>query len=242
MVRAAGFAASFLLSISPVLAHDPFILDARRATPGPRLELIELPAVAGSSEKKYRLRVGAGLPRGVTFGVFTKPFDHAFHEAASGFRLDESGSLVSDDSGGAGRHRLDAIAFGPGRYPAGAPWEVALVSSDRDLRIFARVVPYPIVATDGSCRVSLELASHLGDRFSASGAGFPPGEEVTSELRYSGRQIQKHVRISPEGLLPPDPLSHRPIGADRSAHYTVAARTCRVTIDYDWGEPALIRR
>lgn len=241
MLRRAGLALSLFLCAAPASAHDAFLLDARRATPGPRLELVELPAAPGSSAKRYRLQVGPGLPRGVVFGVFTRPFDHGYHELESGFQLDETGALAVPGAGGA-RKRLDDLVLGPGPYPLGAAWEAALVSSDRAVRIFAKVIPHPLTATAGSCKLSLELASHLGDRFTASGSGFPPGEEAATEQRYSGRSIQKRNRVSAEGLLTPELLTHRDLGADRSARYTVRARTCEVSIDYDWGEPALTRR
>jgi len=240
MFRRIGPALLLFLCSMPASAHDAFILDARRATQGPRLELIELAATGVTGGKRYRLHVEPGLPRGVVFGVLTKPFDHGFHEAASEFQLDESGELVSSEAGS--KRRLDDMSFGPGPYPLGAAWEAALVSSDRAVRVFAKTVPYPITAADGACRVSLELSSHLGDRFVASGKGFPPGEGVLTQLRYSGRLIQKQSRISPAGLLPPDLISHRALGADRGASYTVKARTCEVSVEYSWGEPALIRR
>jgi hypothetical protein len=240
MLRGIALALLFFLRSSPASAHDAFILDARRATPGPRLELIELPAIGVPAGKRYRLHVEPGLPRGVVFGVFTKPFDHAFHEAEPGFQLDESGDLVSREAGS--KRRLNDMTFGPGTYPLGAAWEAALVSSDRAVRIFAKTIPYPITANDGACKVSLELSSDLGDRFVASGKGFPPGEDVLTQLRYSGRLIQGQSRISPLGLLAPDLISHRAIGADRGARYTVKARSCEVSVEYDWGEPALIRR
>src|SRR5882672_9795254 len=157
MLRYTGLALTFFLGIPQAFAHDPFILDSRRPTPGPRLELSELPAGGQGAGKKYRLHVEPGLPRGVVFGVFTKPFDHAFHEVQRGFQLDESGSLVSTEGGA--KQRLDDMTFGPGPYPLGAAWEVALVSSDREVRIFAKTIPYPITADDGPCKLSLQLAS-----------------------------------------------------------------------------------
>jgi len=240
MLRYIGLALTFFLGIPQAFAHDAFILDSRRSTPGPRLELIELPASGQSAGKRYRLHVEAGLPRGAVFGVFTKPFDHGFHEVQRGFQLDESGSLVSTEGGA--KQRLEDMTFGPGPYPLGAAWEAALVSSDRGVRVFAKTVPYPITAGDGPCKLSLQLATYVGDRFIASGSGFPAGEEVATELSYAGRRLQKQVRASADGTLPPDTLAHRPIGADRNARYTVTARSCRVSLEYAWGEPALIRR
>src|SRR5215467_4238332 len=241
MLRSAGLALILVLCAIPASAHDAYLLDARRATPGPRVELVELPATSVSSEKRYRLQVAPGLPRDVGFGVFTRPFDHGYHEVESGFQVDESGTLVAPGDGGA-RRRLDDLVLAPGRYPPGAVWEVALVSSDRAIRLFARVIPHPLTAAQGGCKLSLELASYLGDRFLAFGSGFPPGEEVQTEQSYSGRQIRKPLRVSADGTLASDPITHRAMGADRSARYTVKARTCEVSIAYDWGEPALTRR
>lgn len=238
MVRHYSVVLLFFLGVSQAQAHDPFLLDARRATPGPRLELIEVPPAAGTVEKKYRVKVGSGLPKGVVFGVHTKPYDHGFHEAEPGFQLDDGGNLVAAGPDGRKR-RLDEIVFGPGSYPRGAAWELALVAADKSVRLFAKAIPYPIVASNGPCTVSLELISHLGDRFNASGAGFPPGEDVMTEHQYSGRVVRRPRRVSPEGVLAPDLITHRDIGADRGARYTVKSQACEVSIDFDWGEPAL---
>jgi hypothetical protein len=119
---------------------------------------------------------------------------------------------------------------------------VALASVDRTLTAFAKVIPHPIIARDGVCTVSLELASRRGDRFVASGTGFEPGDEVITESRYSGRIIQKRWRISLEGLLPSDVILHAASDADHSARYAVKGRSCNVAVEYDWGKPALSRR
>lgn len=238
-----GLALIFVLCASVAVAHDEFVLDARRATPGPRLELIELTPTTIPAVRRYQLQVQVGLPRNVIFRVLTKDFSHGFHTVASGFQLDEFGDLVSIEAGKTGRPlRLDEIVLEPGPYPRGAAWETALVSADRTVRLFAKTIPYPIIARDGSCAVSLELVSQRGDRFIVSGNGFKPGEEVTTESRYSGRVIQKWRRISSDGLLPSDTISHGARGADRGARYTVKGRWCEVAVDYEWGELALIQR
>ena len=238
-----GLAAVLLLgSATCVSAHDPVILDPLRATPGIRLELVEVPAAAASSStsRRYRL-VAAGVPAGATFGVWTRDFTHAFHEVASGFRANDAGKLVSVQDG-AGRPRpLDEIVLDPGPYARGAIWEVALVSEDRAITAFTRTIPRPIVAQDGGCVVTLELVSHRGQRFLASGKGFAPGDDVIIESRYAGRVHQKRVRVAADGVLPPDVLTHVAPGADRGARYSVKGRSCQVTIEYEWGEPAFRR-
>jgi hypothetical protein len=76
----------------------------------------------------------------------------------------------------------------------------------------------------------------------ASGAGFTPGDDIVIESRYAGQIIQKRRRISAEGLLPPDVISHDSNSTDRSARYAVKSHSCEVAVEYEWGELALSRR
>jgi len=244
IVMGCGLAIMLFGGVAPTSAHEPVLLDPNRATPGIRLELVEVPQATtnGSEAPGYRLAV-AGLPTGVVFSVWTKHFGHGFHEVASGFRVDEAGKLVSDQSGGVdGPRHLDQMVFQPEAYPRGATWQVAVASADRTLTGYVTVIPRPIVARDGPCAVSLELVSHRGVRFLASGSGFAPGEDVIVESRYSGRARQKQQRVSAAGLLPPELISHAAIGDDRDARYSVKGRHCNVTLDYKWGDPALLGR
>jgi hypothetical protein len=240
--QALGSALAVLLVASPVFAgHGATDLNSHQATPGIQIELIELPAGQSGGAVQYRLR-STGVPRDVTFDVWAKDFRQPFREIAAGFRINAAGALVSIDFNGSRPQRLDAMALGPGPYPLGAAWEVALVSSDRTITAFARVIPRPIVVRDGPCTVFLELASARGERFVASGTGFVPGDDVIVESQFSGRVNRRQVRITAEGMLPPDDISHAPIGSDRSARYAVKGRACEVTLEYRWGAPALQRR
>jgi hypothetical protein len=231
----------FFLGAHPVFAGHPGSVDLnpRRATPGLRLELIEMPLIPGESAKGYHLRA-AGYPRDIVFSVFAKSFADSFGEVVSGFRVNKVGSMVSDRAGQI--ERLEDMVLRPGPYPRGAAWEVALVSADRSFAAFARTIPYPITNSDGACSISLELLSKRGDRFFVTGSGFAPGEDVMTESRFDGRIEQKRKRIPLDGLLPKHVISHAAIGTDRSARYMVKSRTCEVAVDYDWGEAALVRR
>ena len=234
-----GWFLSVVLCAAPVGAGHDADIDARRATPGLRLELIELRPTTTQTTKRFRLHA-IDYPRGVDFRVFVKNFGHPFEEVVSGLQVNEVGKLVS--SGLFQSQGLDEMVFDPGPYPRGAAWQVALASANLTLLALAKTIPYPIVARDGSCTVQLELVSYRGSHFVATGAGFTPGDDVISELMHSGQVIEKRQRISSEGILPPNVLAHQPIRADRNARYTVKARSCKVALDYEWGEPALVRR
>ena len=100
MVCYIGLAAFFLLWVAPAMAHEPILLDDRRATPGLVLALTELPTLPpASATVKYRLQA-SGLPRGIVFGVWAKDFGHSFHEVATGFQMDGSGVMVSNELDG----------------------------------------------------------------------------------------------------------------------------------------------
>jgi len=132
------------------------------------------------------------------------------------------------------------MVFEPGPYPRGARWEVAVVSADRKLSAFAKVVPNPIYARDRDCVLTLELVSKRGLRFLASATGFLPGEEVAIESTYGGRSTRQRWRTSGDGRLAPQVISHDSTEPDRSARYAVEGRNCAVAVDYQWGEAALL--
>jgi hypothetical protein len=136
-----------------------------------------------------------------------------------------------------GRDGWDHMSFGPGPYPRGALWQVALISLDRKLQAFAKAIPHPASARDGTCEIALQLVSHRGDKFLASGSGFVPGDNLLTESRYAGRVIEKRVRISAEGLLPPQVLLHCAVGFDHGAHYAVKGRSSLWRLNITGGSP-----
>src|SRR5437879_4171850 len=171
-VRSCGLALLLLEVAASALAHEPVLLNPRWATPGAQLELESIGPADPEDVPGYRF-LAAGLPSGVVFNVWTKRFGHAFHEVATGFRAEESGRLVSiEGDGPEGPRYLDEMVFQPEQYPRGAIWEVALASTDLKITAFAKVIPRPMEAHDGSCAVRLELVSHRGERFPPSGSGF----------------------------------------------------------------------
>ena len=177
----------------------------------------------------------------MTFGVWTKTFGQNFEEVLSGFQVNAGGILVSNDELGRSR-RLEDIVLDPGPYPRGAAWGVALASEDHKMAAFARVIPHPIISRDGACAVSLELISLYGNRFVASGVGFGGGEDVEIELRSAGQVTHRKQRVSADGRLPLEVISHGSIGVERVARYAVKALSCKPAVEYEWGEAALKRR
>lgn len=229
-----------LLFAAPAFAHDEQTLDPHNATLGVTLELNELPQTRTSDAPKYRLRA-VGLQPGIRVGIWTQEFGKDFRLITSGMRSDEQGNLVPATA----KQKTVASAgmtVSPGSYVPGAAWTVAVVSEDHSVRAFKAIIPRPMIARNGSCQIQLELISLAGNRFVATGTGFTPGDEVVTELRYSGRATEKRKRIAPDGRLPLEVISHEPPGGDAAAAYKVKGSSCEVELKYKWGAPALARR
>jgi hypothetical protein len=226
---------ALLAAPPPLSAHTPIMLDARLATPGLRLELIEVTPATETTSPTYRLRAD-GFKAGVVVGVWTKDFGHSFHQKATGFRSDGAGNFIAvePDAGGQQR-RLDELVLSPGPYAAGASWEVAVVSEDEKLGAYAKAIPRPISGRSGSCSVALELVSRRGDRFLTSSSGFMPNEDVTIEVREAAGVTQKRQRARGDGRLPPDVVTHK-ANADRRVRYVVKGGACEVSVEYEWGD------
>jgi hypothetical protein len=226
----------------PTFAHDEATLDPHNGTPGARLELHELASSNASKDASFGLRA-TGIAPTRLFELWTQDFGNEFRPVASGLRIGDSGNVVpSVNSGGFGQARFpEQVTLSPGPYPRGAAWTVALVSVDRSVRVFASVIPRPIIGRNRSCMVELELVSPAGDRFVVTGAGFPPGREVTAEVRYSDRVVEKRQRTSTSGRLPLNVLFHNTADPGRHARYVVKCDECEVAIEYEWGVAALSR-
>jgi hypothetical protein len=233
----AGLSLLFVAAAPAHSDHSSPLIDSRLATPGLYVTLREVEPNPRNGSRGYRL-TALGFPQGVSFAVLTKRFDGHFEEVASALEATEEGNLVSH----ADRQlqRLDNMVLQPGPYPRGATWEVAIVSVDRTLSAFAKVIPVPLEVRDRSCAVALELVSRRGMRFLVSGYGFEPEENVTIMRTYGGRSVERRQRVAADGRLRPQVIVHASVDSDRTAHYSVKGRSCDVHVDYEWGQRALI--
>lgn len=80
---------------------------------------------------------------------WAKEFDHSVHQLFPAvFQADKFCRVFARNADQDGRpRRLDHMSFGPGPYPGGALWQVALISLDRKLQAFAKAIPHlPLLA------------------------------------------------------------------------------------------------
>ena len=223
------------------------------ATPGAELRLEELDRkkVKGWTEVTYRLRTG-GFPAGKQYTVWALPsvWATAFR-LTTGFVANDSGSLVcgakpADYKGPPDwcpaptesvekKLRLDAD-----RYYKGEAIGFAVISTDGTVRAFARAIPFPIQASDGQCRLAVELLSAQGLAFRVDGQGFAPGETVQTDSRSEGQVLKGQNQADGSGEFHAYQVFSKVAGKESgSASYTAIGASCRVTVKYDWGKRAL---
>jgi hypothetical protein len=119
----------------------------------------------------------------------------------------------------------------------GEPKRLALVSSDGRVRAFGTAVPFPVAASDKSCKVSLERKRVDGAEATVNGSGFPPKERVTIAVagETSGATLRRNADDA--GNWSAD-LSHTgdSMHADGSSQIAVKGKNCSVTVPWAWGK------
>ncbi len=117
-------------------------------------------------------------------------------------------------------------------------FEIGVVSKDKQTRGFVKVIPFPIEAFDGPCHVWMETIVP-GKAFGIFGAGFVPGEQVTT-ISQSGRERMEDVtQIAANGMMPITVMYPANKQRKYDASFTVIGSRCRVEVPYQWGKPAL---
>lgn len=134
---------------------------------------------------------------------------------------------------------LDSLTVTVDPLYAGFAVQFALVSVDDSVRVYARAVPFPIFATDGQCRIDVEMVSRLGVRI--TGSGFEPGERLLGLSEADAVVTRDTLRANGEGAMP---------GRDRMllltfsdtgrtggrATYSLTGARCHPSVDFLWGD------
>lgn len=197
------------------------------------------PAFGGGRSVTIRW-AASGFPKGKTYELWNRWLAGLTAPIITDLRVGETGDLeIPDPKQPERAFRLGDVAFNLGKFANGEPISYAIVSTDRSVKAFAEFVPFPIEARQGTCRLSLKLISPDGTAFSVRGDGFEPNEKVTTVSRSDGEMVPGTLRTLSDGSLPYVALLPAAVSRRYKASYTVASKSCTVTVDYEWGPPAL---
>jgi hypothetical protein len=187
----------------------------------------------GATDINYAVST-TGVPQAQTYTLLAKNFSDESPMQSSEFRIDDSGKLLDAKNGQPFNY------FSAGNYAMGQALNMALVNSDRSIKVYAKVIPFPIEATDGKgCRLSAELDSRDGFIFIISGEGFKPNENVTLNRQASNTGFTNSTQqVDAAGAFS---LFEFAGGANESGSVALNAigKSCDLTIHYEYGAPAL---
>jgi hypothetical protein len=113
---------------------------------------------------------------------------------------------------------------------------VALISADGGLRAFAQVVPFPIEATDGRCRISAVMAEPSYQAVNILVTGLKPKEDLLIDTQFENEKAQNKGTLTEEGVF--NSLIFPFVKGKRSgrASFRVTGVSCKVAIAFPWGE------
>jgi len=223
----------------------------KSTTPGVELKFEETKRVRlkGSTAVNYRL-LSKGFPPGRIYAVWVKDsFGKSVTAILTGFSADLTGEVVCPDeradrpqsnvtrwcSAGA----LKDQGLGVLVYKKGEPYDLGVISTDGTVRAFAHVIPFPIEAADGPCRLSVEMADWRGLLFGIYGDGFEPNAQLQG-LAVSGKEtLNSTVQSPPDGRFLILSLPATKGKKSGTTTFTLIGKTCRVSVTYDWGRAAL---
>ena len=175
----------------------------------------------------------AGFPQHKTYRLWYWDINTELPRALGLARANDSGRLTRPDGSDLG---YSWFAFAKGQAA-----KIAVISTDDSVRAFAEAILHPIEANADGCRLWLTVLTPDGMAFEIETEGFE-GEEVRTVSRSGGEVFPSTVQIPPDArhvwLVAPGVIGK---GSGR-ASFSVIGESCNLTVEYDWGPPALSPR
>jgi hypothetical protein len=176
----------------------------------------------------------AGVPRDQTYTLLGKNFSNESPIQLGEFRINDSGNILDTKNG----QLFDHIAAD--QYAMGQALNIALMNSDKSIRVYAKVIPFPIEATDGKgCSLSAELLSRDGLSFMISGRGFEPSEEILDKEGSENESMEDTITADSNGTFSRVELPAVIGKQSGTAQLNTVGRQCNLMVQYEWGAAAL---
>jgi hypothetical protein len=183
--------------------------------------------------KNGLLTMGARLPQDKVYYIWQKKLS-----AAEPIRFPTE--LIINEKGALRTYTEEKlVAFETGGFAKGEALQIALMSEDKTIMIFAKEMPYPIENKQGDYRIWVELASAGGDTFIIWGEGFEPDEEISTTSSSDGEVIKSKVKVNSKGQFMTFYFPAVVGKEDGLATFSAVGKSGEVEISFQWGLPAL---
>jgi len=238
--------------IAPSAAQDTTPVDytnwGYHPAPAAHLELKEAQRKQGRHGTAITYHIeSSGFPAGKTYSLWMMlSGDHKTRPVLSGYLANATGALVCAGQSQPGAppvpgshcYPLERASLDVDNYHNGEPVDFAIVSTDGTVRAYARAYPFPIQAQDGKCTLNVELENTKFTSFVLRGAGFEPGEKVTTSSSFGKDQAAGTQLASESGEFAAEVQVDVPGKNSGTATFAAAGKSCHPSVTYDWGKAA----
>ncbi len=156
-------------------------------------------------------------------------------QATTDAYLNDDGKVVNvlaDPARHVAEYPIDLKVYGS----KGEPFRFAIISDDGQLRAFTQIVPFPIEKTNGTCRIS---AVELGPYYSGvliTVTGLQPNEAFMTETHSENEGGQTNATADAQGTYRAGVFPFVKGKGSGKARFRVSAQSCKVEIEFPWGE------
>ncbi len=215
----------------------PFEWKEDEGSPGVTLTATERKRTSGREGLVVFFDLNAtGFGAGEDLTFWTKYLGGNNYMRMSDVSLNEKGAIQGKLAG-----KPVPIGVGVGKMAAGEPISWALASATTGKRAYARAVIVPIESHSAEgCSASAELRSPSGFVFLVTFRGFAPGEEVEITSQFKDENKPLTVHADDKGLTSFPVLFGE--GDHGKAKATAAGKGCKVSLEYQVGPDALVKR
>lgn len=207
-------------------------------SPGVELGIHEGPRTHESAGTTLFYNIlGKGFPADKTYDLWFWNLGKKPQKGIEGVSFDKRGVLMCSGKPGfcSGKGTDDPINI-KAYATLGEPKRFGVVSRDGRVAAFAEAVPFPIEATDKTCKLSVMRQTPLADVVEVRASGFTPYEMLTVTGNLGPENTVHSPTTEPNGTWQAV-MGIKPPGQESGmATIKVAGKGCAVAVSFPWGE------
>lgn len=201
------------------------------ATQGMEFTLLESDRYLDQNKTFFTYKLTTvGLPKDRIYTLWLLPLGSDTPVSKGEFQVNDAGTLISVET----QEPFESVNLSD--FAKGQALKVALMTADKSIMVFAKVIPIPIEATDNRCHLSVELLSFDGNNFEIAGEGFG-SKETLAIINAIGKYEET---ANDDGTYGPTVYWPAVVGEESGlASYQVIGKNCNVSVEFELGPPAL---
>jgi len=176
----------------------------------------------------------SGLPKDGRYGLCVLNVGNEPQPVADAY-VNEEGKVVNvlaDPAHHIAEDPINVKAFGG----KGEPIQLALVSDDDHWRAFVQIVPFPIEETAGPCRMTAIESGPYYFGMSINITGLQPNEDLLVDTKSENEGAQTKAKADDQGGYNGALLPFVKGKRSGKARFYVTAKSCKIGIEFPWGE------